>query len=278
MQDKLKALFESRRFLFALATLLTAIANDVLNLGIDEDLMQSIVVLVASWVVGDSIRKTDRKRILMLFLCGSLVFASLGAFSGTAVAAENYTYLDLGNATPGTYPLVLTIREDGTVLIKPVQVVKIDGTPSPPPDDDDGDDDPPPPDEMTLADKVSNWAKATGDPNTPNELAEVYKWLADQIEAGVISGPDAVKAVSVATDRLTQGQYEAKWNTFRDHISDELAERLQDGSLSSNEDYQQFFEQVADGLDDAVAGAVDPKRILEIVQMIIEILQQLGLI
>lgn len=59
MQDKLKALVQSRRFWVAVAGIITVMGNDLGLFNLSQDQVTNVVLLCASWVVGDSIRKTE---------------------------------------------------------------------------------------------------------------------------------------------------------------------------------------------------------------------------
>ena len=59
MQDKLKALTQSRRFWVAIAGIITVMGNDLGLFNLTQDQVTNVVLLCASWVVGDSIRKTE---------------------------------------------------------------------------------------------------------------------------------------------------------------------------------------------------------------------------
>lgn len=59
MQDKLKALTQSRRFWVAVAGIITVMGNDLGLFNLTQDQVTNVVLLCASWVVGDSIRKTE---------------------------------------------------------------------------------------------------------------------------------------------------------------------------------------------------------------------------
>lgn len=58
MNDKLKSLFTSRRVWVAVAGLLVA-ASSTLGVDVDPETVQYVVLLAASWIVGDSLRKTE---------------------------------------------------------------------------------------------------------------------------------------------------------------------------------------------------------------------------
>lgn len=59
MQDKLKALIQSRRFWVAVAGVVAVTTQSLGVTTLDADQIQYIVLLAASWIVGDSIRKTE---------------------------------------------------------------------------------------------------------------------------------------------------------------------------------------------------------------------------
>lgn len=58
MNDKLKSLFTSRRVWVAVAGLVVA-ASGTLGVDVDPETVQYVVLLAASWIVGDSLRKTE---------------------------------------------------------------------------------------------------------------------------------------------------------------------------------------------------------------------------
>lgn len=55
MGDKLSALLKSRRFWAAVSGIVIAI----LPAGIDPAVIEQVVFLIAAWVIGDSIKKTE---------------------------------------------------------------------------------------------------------------------------------------------------------------------------------------------------------------------------
>lgn len=57
MIGKVQALFTSRRFWVAVAGV-AFVAFDGLGLGLTEDQTTNLVIVIGSWVVGDSIRST----------------------------------------------------------------------------------------------------------------------------------------------------------------------------------------------------------------------------
>ena len=58
--DKLKALLKSRRFWIGVAAVLVVTADTILGEGVvDPATVQNVVLLAASWIVGDSIRVTE---------------------------------------------------------------------------------------------------------------------------------------------------------------------------------------------------------------------------
>ena len=59
MGTKLASLCESRRFWISVAGIAVAVSQHMGNpLGISEEQIHDIVLLLAAWVVGDSVRKT----------------------------------------------------------------------------------------------------------------------------------------------------------------------------------------------------------------------------
>mgnify|MGYP003148365735 CR=1 FL=1 len=58
MQEKLKALVRSRRFWVAVSGVVILVANDVLSLSLTPDTVQAGVLLLGSWIIGDSLSKT----------------------------------------------------------------------------------------------------------------------------------------------------------------------------------------------------------------------------
>lgn len=56
--EKLKALFESRRFWVAVSTVIVIVLN-ALGLPIEPSTVLGIVTVAASWIVGDSLRPTE---------------------------------------------------------------------------------------------------------------------------------------------------------------------------------------------------------------------------
>jgi len=58
VMDKLKSLFSSRRVWVAVAGVLVALAEQT-GMKIDAETVQYLVLLAASWIVGDSLRKTE---------------------------------------------------------------------------------------------------------------------------------------------------------------------------------------------------------------------------
>jgi hypothetical protein len=59
MQTKIQALLQSRRFWVAVAGVV-AVATESLGVTtLSSDQIQNIVLLCASWIVGDSVRKTE---------------------------------------------------------------------------------------------------------------------------------------------------------------------------------------------------------------------------
>lgn len=59
MQDKLKALVQSRRFWIAVAGVVAVTTQSLGITQLTQDQIEYVVILAASWIVGDSIRKTE---------------------------------------------------------------------------------------------------------------------------------------------------------------------------------------------------------------------------
>ena len=58
--DKLKTLFNSRRFWVGVAAIVVVVSDIIVGEGvIDPVMIQNVVILAASWIVGDSIRATE---------------------------------------------------------------------------------------------------------------------------------------------------------------------------------------------------------------------------
>ena len=59
MQTKIQALFQSRRFWVAVAGIVAVTTESLGITTLNSDQIQNIVLLCASWIVGDSVRKTE---------------------------------------------------------------------------------------------------------------------------------------------------------------------------------------------------------------------------
>ena len=59
MQSKIQALFQSRRFWVAVAGIVAVTTESLGITTLNSDQIQNIVLLCASWIVGDSVRKTE---------------------------------------------------------------------------------------------------------------------------------------------------------------------------------------------------------------------------
>jgi hypothetical protein len=58
--DKVKALLKSRRFWVGVAAVIVVATDTILGEGtVDPATVQNVVLLAASWIVGDSIRVTE---------------------------------------------------------------------------------------------------------------------------------------------------------------------------------------------------------------------------
>lgn len=56
---KVESLLKSRRFWMAVAGLVVAVGNDGVGLNLTEDQVTFVITMLASWIVGDSVRKTE---------------------------------------------------------------------------------------------------------------------------------------------------------------------------------------------------------------------------
>ena len=59
MQTKIQALLQSRRFWVAVAGVLAVTTEGLGVTTLSSEQIQNIVLLCASWIVGDSLRKTE---------------------------------------------------------------------------------------------------------------------------------------------------------------------------------------------------------------------------
>jgi hypothetical protein len=59
MQTKIQALLQSRRFWVAVAGVLAVTTEGLGVTTLSSEQIQNIVLLCASWIVGDSVRKTE---------------------------------------------------------------------------------------------------------------------------------------------------------------------------------------------------------------------------
>lgn len=60
MLTKIKAMFQSRRFWVGIAGTIVAFSNALFGEGVvDPETVQQVTLLVAAWIVGDSLRVTD---------------------------------------------------------------------------------------------------------------------------------------------------------------------------------------------------------------------------
>ena len=59
MNEKLKALVQSRRFWVAVAGVVAVTTQSLGVTQLTQDKIEYVVILAASWIVGDSIRKTE---------------------------------------------------------------------------------------------------------------------------------------------------------------------------------------------------------------------------
>ena len=59
MNDKIKGLLQSRRFWVAISGVVTVVTQSLGLTTLSADQVQYIIILAASWIVGDSIRTTE---------------------------------------------------------------------------------------------------------------------------------------------------------------------------------------------------------------------------
>lgn len=59
MLDKLKTLTKSRRFWVTISTLIVVVSKEAGLANLDPDQVQNIVILAATWVLGESLRSSD---------------------------------------------------------------------------------------------------------------------------------------------------------------------------------------------------------------------------
>lgn len=57
--DKLQSLFRSRRFIMLLTGMIAVFSKELLNVELDEEHLNSFLILISSWIVSDSIRRTE---------------------------------------------------------------------------------------------------------------------------------------------------------------------------------------------------------------------------
>ena len=58
MKQKLEALVKSRRF-WAAITALAIVLTDGLGINISEEQVTAVVAIAATWIIGDTVRKTE---------------------------------------------------------------------------------------------------------------------------------------------------------------------------------------------------------------------------
>jgi len=59
MQDKLKSLLKSRRFWAVASGLIVVVSKELGIADLDETQVQNIVILIATWVFGESLRSSE---------------------------------------------------------------------------------------------------------------------------------------------------------------------------------------------------------------------------
>lgn len=61
MIEKIKTLTKSRRFWATVSTLIVVISKEAGLADLDPDQVQNIVILVATWVLGESLRSSEEQ-------------------------------------------------------------------------------------------------------------------------------------------------------------------------------------------------------------------------
>ena len=59
MQDKIKGLLKSRRFWAVTSGLIVVVTKELGVANLDETQVQNIVMLISTWVLGESLRTSD---------------------------------------------------------------------------------------------------------------------------------------------------------------------------------------------------------------------------
>lgn len=59
MQDKIKGLLKSRRFWAVASGLIVVVTKELGIANLDETQVQNIVMLISTWVLGESLRTSD---------------------------------------------------------------------------------------------------------------------------------------------------------------------------------------------------------------------------
>lgn len=178
-------------------------------------------------------------------------------------------------------PNVLVLRDDGYYLLQPgtmslvhlTQIVDQRGTPGPNPGPT------PPPAPGGLQETVSTWAKQVDHPAGRAVLAEAYKLIGQQIQAGAIPS-DAISVDTALAQFLDQSldlvQGREKWGAFRVKVADELSKRIiASGGTFTKDQWASFFGDVSAGLKMANADYAMPDWLLQIIQALLPILLQL---
>jgi uncharacterized membrane protein len=59
LPEKVKSLFKSRRFWIAAVGLISVCASELVGIELNQEQIIGIVLVVATWVIGDSVRITE---------------------------------------------------------------------------------------------------------------------------------------------------------------------------------------------------------------------------
>lgn len=60
MKEKLNALFQSRRFWVAVAGVVTVVGSEVFKVELNQEQIIILGTIVATWILGDSLRPTEK--------------------------------------------------------------------------------------------------------------------------------------------------------------------------------------------------------------------------
>lgn len=221
----------------------------------------------------------------------------IGVLLCSPAIASAQTVLDTTGVAPGS-TFLLTVNADGTVTIRPTQVVRlITGTPAPPP--------PTNPPATPLTAEVERQTQAAiaagGSKTTAAGLSAVYSLVAGAVADGSIPPDSALAAIKAATDTVLANQADAaKWAAWRTSVGGALEALRQQGQLTTKEQYAAVLGQIASGAKRASGLAHEPRdlvvmgpraaelgyglfenidiaRLIELIKLVMELLKLFGL-